>query len=136
MSGHIFFADRYFGYDDALYAAVRLLAYLDHIGQTLAEVYDSLPHPVNTPEIRFECSEEQKFAVVDELCDRLRSDGADVTDIDGIRVTTPEGWWLVRASNTQAVLVARAEATDEAALAKLQAEMAVQLQKTGIEAPW
>ena len=136
MSGHIFFADRYFGYDDALYAAVRLLAYLDHIGQTLAEVYDSLPHPVNTPEIRFECSDERKFAVVDELCDRLRADGADVTDIDGIRVTTPEGWWLVRASNTQAVLVARAEATDEVALAKLQAEMAVQLQEAGIEAPW
>jgi len=74
--------------------------------------------------------------VVDELCDRLRAEGADVTDIDGIRVTTPEGWWLVRASNTQAVLVARAEATDEVALAKLQAEMAVQLQEVGLEVPW
>lgn len=135
MSGHIFFADRYFGYDDALYAAMRLLAHLDNTGETLADVYDSLPHPVNTPEIRFECPEERKFAVVDELRDRLRASGAEVTDIDGVRVTTPEGWWLVRASNTQAVLVARAEAKDEDALAELQAEMAAQLEQSGVELP-
>ncbi|MDA1132956.1 MAG: phosphomannomutase/phosphoglucomutase [Proteobacteria bacterium] len=135
MSGHIFFADRYFGYDDALYAAVRLLAYLDRKGESLADIFDSLPQLVNTPEIRFACAEERKFAVVDELRDRLKAEGADVNDIDGVRVTTPDGWWLVRASNTQAVLVARAEAVDDDALAALTAAMAAQLKKSGVALP-
>jgi phosphomannomutase len=120
MSGHIFFADRYYGYDDALYAAVRLLDILARGTSSLAALRDRLPAVVNTPELRFPCSETRKFTVVEEVRDRLRKAGAEMSDIDGVRVRTPDGWWLLRASNTQDVLVARAEARDEAGLRRLK----------------
>ncbi len=135
MSGHIFFADEYYGFDDALYAGLRLLRVLARTGETLATLRDALPALVNTPELRFECDDERKFDVVTEVRDRLTSNGADVNDIDGVRVSTADGWWLLRPSNTQAVLVARCEARDEAGLARLKAEMAAQLRLSGIDPP-
>ncbi len=135
MSGHLFFADRYYGYDDALYAAVRLIGALGRSDESLAAFRDSLPPLVNTPELRFVCPEARKWAVVAEVRDRLEEAGAQVNTIDGVRVTTPDGWWLLRASNTQDVLVARCEAGDEAGLGRLKAEVAAQLEASGMAAP-
>ncbi len=135
MSGHIFYGDRYYGFDDALYVAVRLLGILATSDRSLADMRDELPAMVNTPEIRFPCSEERKFVVVSEVRDRLEAAGAEVNDIDGVRVTTADGWWLLRASNTQDVLVARCEARDEAALGRLKAAVAAQLERSDVAAP-
>jgi phosphomannomutase len=135
MSGHIFYADRYYGYDDALYAAVRVLGIIARGDATLAQFRDSLPQVVNTPELRFPCSEQRKFAVVDEVRARLEAVGATITAIDGVRVKTEAGWWLLRASNTQDVLVARAEARDEAGLQSLKKLIVDQLHASGITPP-
>jgi phosphomannomutase len=135
MSGHIFFGDRYYGYDDALYAAVRLLGILSRSDESIAAFRDRLPSVVNTPELRFPCSEMRKFAVIDEVRARLESSRADMSAIDGVRVRTADGWWLLRASNTQDVLVARAEAKDEAGLARLKALLADQLRASGMSPP-
>ena len=135
MSGHIFFADRYFGYDDGLYAAVRLLDTVARSGKSAAELLDRLPATVATPEIRFDCAEARKFAVVAEVADRLRRRGAQVSEVDGVRVTGSDGWWLLRASNTQAALVARCEASDESGLRRLKAALAAQLAESGVAAP-
>ena len=135
MSGHIFFADKWYGFDDALYCAVRLLGLVSRSGGTLAELRDALPDMVNTPETRFQVDEERKFAVVDEIKARLKAEGATVNDIDGVRVNTAEGWWLIRASNTQDVLVARAEAFDQNGLERLKNMIIDQLRASGIAAP-
>jgi phosphomannomutase len=135
MSGHVFFADRYYGYDDALYAAVRLLKAVARNGGNLAALRDQLPSPINTPELRFPCADDRKFAVVSEVRDRLKKEGAEFDDVDGVRVKTKDGWWLLRASNTQAVLVARAEAQDEAGLQRLQAHLGKQLEQSGVALP-
>jgi len=135
MSGHIFYADRYYGYDDALYAAVRLLGIVSRGGESLAQMRDRLPAVVNTPELRFPCSEARKFAVIDEVRNRLRKAGAQMSDIDGVRVKTGDGWWLLRASNTQDVLVARAEAKDEAGLSRLKTLLAEQLRASDMAPP-
>jgi phosphomannomutase len=135
MSGHIFFADRYFGYDDALYAGVRILGILSRGKESLAQFRDSLPAVVNTPELRFPCDDERKFNVVEEVRTRLEKAGAAVSAIDGVRVKTPEGWWLLRASNTQAVLVARAEARDAAGLEVLKKLLVDQLRDSGVAPP-
>ena len=87
----------------------------------LSAVRDALPHVINTPELRFDCDDRRKFAVIEEVAARLRSEGAKVAEIDGVRVLTDDGWWLLRASNTQAVLVARAEASTEAGLGTAEA---------------
>jgi phosphomannomutase len=135
MSGHIFFADKWYGFDDALYAAVRLLGIVARMDRTLGEVRDALPHVLNTPELRFDCDDTRKFAVVEEVAGRLKAEGASVSDIDGVRVSTADGWWLLRASNTQAVLVARAEAKTEEGLDRLKAALAAQLEASGLAAP-
>jgi phosphomannomutase len=135
MSAHLFFADRYYGYDDALYAAVRILSAVSRSGESLADFRDSLPALVNTPEIRFPCPEDRKFQVIDEVRERLAESGAEVTAIDGVRVATEDGWWLLRASNTQDVLVARCEAGDEAGLERLKGLLVEQLRKSGLEPP-
>ena len=135
MSGHIFFADQWYGFDDALYCAVRLLLLVAAAGEPLAALRDRLPAVINTPELRFQVSEERKFAVVGEVKARLVAEGAEVTVIDGVRVNTPDGWWLLRASYTQDVLVARAEAFTEAGLERLKALLAAQLAESGIAAP-
>ena len=135
MSGHIFFADRWYGFDDALYAAVRLLGILGRTAQTIDQLRDRLPAVVNTPELRFPCSEARKFQVIEEVKARLSEAGADVNGVDGARVNTEDGWWLLRASNTQDVLVARAEARSEEGLARLRETIANQLEKSGITPP-
>ena len=133
MSGHIFFADRYYGYDDAPYAAVRLIEAATKLGQSVTELRGNMAPMINTPEMRFQVDEVRKFAIVDEVLDRLAASGAQVDRTDGARVLTDDGWWLLRASNTQDVLVARAEAKDEAALARLLAAIDEQLALSGIE---
>jgi phosphomannomutase len=134
MSGHIFFSHRYYGYDDALYSAIRLLSILSSGDASLAGLRDGLPSMVNTPELRFDCPEERKFAIVEEVRDRLKTmDGITVADIDGVRVTNADGWWLLRASNTQAVLVGRCEASEDAALERLVAELGRQLKLSGLD---
>jgi phosphomannomutase len=136
MSGHIFFADRYYGFDDALYAAIRLLGIVGRWDrQTLAQRRERLPHMVNTPEMRFDCAEERKFAVVAEVRERLKAEGAKVNAIDGVRVDTADGWWLLRASNTQAVLVARCEAKSSEGLKRLRATLEGQLTASGVALP-
>src|SRR5580700_6392759 len=109
MSGHIFFADGYYGFDDATYVAVRLLGVLARADESLDQMLDKLPPVFNTPELRLPCDDTRKFAIVAALSERLRRRGAEIIDIDGVRVKSADGWWLVRASNTQAVIVARAE---------------------------
>ncbi len=135
MSGHIFYADKWYGFDDALYVAVRLMGIVARMDGKLSDVTRSLPHVVNTPELRFNCDDTRKFEVVDEVAGRLKQQGARVNDIDGVRVQTDDGWWLLRASNTQAVLVARAEAHDDAGLDRLKQALVEQLTASGLPAP-
>ena len=135
MSGHIFFADKWYGFDDALYAAVRLLGIVARMPTKLSAVRAALPEVINTPELRFDCDDQRKFAVIAEVAARLKQEGAKVSDIDGVRVLTPDGWWLLRASNTQAVLVARAEASTEAGLDRLKQALAAHLEASGLAAP-
>ncbi len=135
MSGHIFFADKWYGFDDALYCAVRLIGLVSKLGVRLADLRDRLPTVVNTPETRFQADEERKFRVVQEVKERLAAAGATVNAIDGVRVTTPDGWWLLRASNTQDVLVARAESGTPEGLERLKAMVVEQLEQSGLEAP-
>ena len=135
MSGHIFFADKWYGFDDALYAAVRLLGIVARSRSTLAAFRAGLPVTMTTPELRFDCPDDRKFAVVSEVAARLADRKADVTDVDGVRVNTEDGWWLLRASNTQAVLVARAEASTQAGLETLKAALAAELIASGVSAP-
>ncbi|MDI9348886.1 MAG: phosphomannomutase/phosphoglucomutase [Candidatus Symbiobacter sp.] len=134
MSGHIFIADRYYGFDDALYVAVRMIELVAQSGLSLADLRDQLPVWHNTPEIRIECDEARKFAVIDEVKARLAASGLGETviDIDGVRVLNAEGWWLLRASNTQAVLVARAEAKSPDGLKRLVVRLAAELSQSGI----
>ena len=134
MSGHIFIADRYFGYDDAIYAAVRLLGILARSRETLAEIRDLLPSAIATPELRFRCGETRKIAVVEEIRRRLREAGSEMSEVDGVRVRTDDGWWLLRASNTEDALVARCEAGDADGLARLKASLRGQLRGSGIDA--
>lgn len=138
MSGHVFFADSWNGFDDALYAAVRLLNILGRSGESLAALRGRLPEVVNTPEIRFPVAHERKFAVIEEVRQRLiikSDDDCNILTLDGLRVSTSKGWWLLRASNTQEMLVVRVEASDQKSLTELKNDLAGQLAKSGIEAP-
>ena len=122
MSGHIFFADRWYGFDDALYSACRLMEIVADSGQPLSHQLADLPSTVVTPEIRFECPDELKFAVVSEAIAVLRA-RHQTEDVDGVRVLFPHGWGLVRASNTQPVLVMRFEATTPELLQEYRREI-------------
>jgi len=134
MSGHVFFADRWYGVDDALYAALRVLELIEWAGKSLAELRDELPTRINTPEMRFTSSDTRKFAVVQEVKDRLaKSPDAKVDATDGVRVSTADGWWLLRASNTQDVLVGRCEAADAEGLKRLQGILEAQLTASGVK---
>ena len=136
MSGHIFFADKWYGFDCALYCGVRLAALLSKSGTPLSAYRDAFPAVLNTPEVRFQVDESRKFAVPQEVKQRLTGvDGVDVNAIDGVRVTTADGWWLLRASNTQDVLVARAESTTADGLERLKASIVEQLAASGLPAP-
>jgi phosphomannomutase len=133
MSGHIFFKHRWYGFDDALYAAVRLIEAVAESGKSLTQLKSEMPTAVSTPELRFQVDDTRKFAVVQEVAARLAADGATVDKTDGVRVSTDDGWWLLRASNTQDVLVARAEAKDEAGLGRLTGAIDDQLAASGIK---
>lgn len=136
MSAHIFFKHRYYGYDDALYAAIRLLNVLNGTDASLADLLDAMPKTVSTPEIRFDCPDDRKFQVVEEVRARLASEtGIEVHGMDGVRVQSADGWWLLRASNTQPVLVARCEAADQAGLARLKAALAGHLSQSDVAVP-
>ncbi len=132
MSGHIFFGERWYGFDDAIYAALRLIEAVDELGGSLTDLRSAMPAMVNTPELRFEVDAARKFAVVEEVLARLDRCGAEVDRTDGARVTARGGWWLLRASNTQEVLVARAEAPDEATLQALLGDIELQLRASGV----
>jgi phosphomannomutase len=133
MSGHIFFKHRWYGFDDALYAGVRLIEAVSQSGKSLTEIMDEMPKSTATPELRFPVDESRKFDVIDEVLERLSGNGARVDATDGARVMTEDGWWLLRASNTQDVLVARAEARDEAGLQRLMKQIDEQLAQSGVE---
>nr|WP_086492686.1 phosphomannomutase/phosphoglucomutase [Novosphingobium panipatense] len=131
-SAHLFFADDFYGFDDGLYAAVRLMAATARLGRSVTALRSAMPEMLNTPELRFQVDESRKFAAIDEVRARLAAAGADFVDIDGVRVTTPEGWWLLRASNTQDVLVARAESGTAEGLERLIAQVDAQLALSGL----
>ena len=132
MSGHIFFADKYYGFDDGLYAAVRLIDILMHSEETLIEMVDAYPEVSNTPEMRIEVTEERKFDIITEVAARLQEQGQRYNDIDGVRVMCEGGWWLLRASNTQAALVARCEADNEIVLEQMKTQLKDQLAQSGV----
>ena len=129
MSGHIFFANRYLGYDDALYSGARLLEILTNDDSSLAALYDTLPVMVNTPEIRVECADDIKFEVVRRTVERLKKhpDVRSVVDVDGARANFANGWGLVRASNTQPVLVVRCEAKSDDDLVAIRATLEAEI---------
>ena len=133
MSGHVFFADEYYGYDDALYAGVRLIAAAARLGKSVTELRSAMPPMINTPEMRFQVDESRKFAAIGEIAGRVAASDALADTTDGVRVTTDDGWWLLRASNTQDVLVARAESESEEGLARLVAQIDEQLAASDLE---
>jgi phosphomannomutase / phosphoglucomutase len=122
MSGHMFFADRYYGFDDALYAACRLLEIVARSGKPLSAQLEGVPKTISTPELRVDCPDDKKFRVVDKVGEIVRR-RHQVVDVDGVRVPFAQGWGLVRASNTQPVLVMRFEAASEKLLKAYRAEM-------------
>jgi phosphomannomutase/phosphoglucomutase len=127
MSGHMFFADRYFGFDDALYAACRLLELLANSSASLSQMLSDMPPTVVTPEIRLQCDDDKKFEVVERVKEHFSS-LYEVIDVDGARVLFPNGWGLVRASNTQDVLVMRFEADTPKNLDSIRAEVEAQVE--------
>lgn len=137
MSGHIFFADTYYGFDDALYAGVRLMAASARLGQSVTQLKSAMPEMLNTPEMRFQVDEARKFPAIAEVTKRLTTNPGpaveEVNATDGVRVNTKDGWWLLRASNTQDVLVARAESDTEDGLTRLLAQIDEQLALSGLE---
>jgi phosphomannomutase len=133
MSGHIFFADGYYGFDDGLYAAVRLLDIIAHSDESLTQMRKTIPAVLNTPEIRVDCADERKFDVVEEVRSRLKEQpDLDVNEVDGVRVKYKDGWWLCRASNTQAALIVRCEAQKAETLAALKSMVRAQVEASGL----
>ena len=119
MSGHLFFNDRYFGFDDAVYAGARLLEIMTTQDKSVRDLLSGIPEMVNTPEIRMDCPDDKKFNVVKKLVEEFKKE-YDVIDVDGARVLFDGGWGLIRSSNTQPVLVLRFEATDEKRLEEIR----------------
>jgi phosphomannomutase len=140
LSGHIFFKDGYYGFDDALYCSVRLMNAVAETDAPFSSLSAHLPKLFNTPEVRIEVDEEIKFGLVPKIAENLKpqasndsGDNFQINDIDGVRVTTPQGWWLLRPSNTQNVLVSRVEAETEQALRELQDMVEAEVAKVGVE---
>jgi len=119
MSGHMFFADRYFGFDDAIYASCRLLEIMGKTGVKVSELLEGIPQTAVTPEIRVECPDDIKFQIVEQITEHFRREYS-VIDVDGMRVQFPDGWGLLRASNTQPALVLRFEAASPERLEEIR----------------
>ncbi len=139
LSGHIFFADKYYGFDDALYCSIRLLNELSKAKGGLSSLTAHLPVLFNTPEVRFEVDEAEKFDLVPQVLESLKAQNNDdclLDDIDGVRVSTPDGWWLLRPSNTQNVLVARVESNSEQGLERLKNMASEEVTKLGYTLPF
>jgi len=119
MSGHFFFSHRYFGYDDAIYATCRLLEIVAQRQEPLSQFLVDFPQTYNTPEIRVPCPEEQKFKLVEMFKEEI-SKNHEIVDVDGVRIIFPDGWALLRASNTSPVLILRFEAESEARLKQIR----------------
>ena len=109
MSGHIFFAKDYYGFDDAFYAAVKVLEIINNNDKKLSDLVDEIPGVFNTPEIRIECDDNIKFDIISKIAERQKRSKKKITNIDGVRVSEKDGWWLLRASNTQPAIVLRCE---------------------------
>jgi len=135
MSGHIFIKDGYLGFDDAIYAGVRVITQMVETGQSITAFMDSLPVQHATPELRIDCPDTRKFGTMDKIHSHVltRHDEADVNAIDGVRVRSAAGWWLIRASNTEAALVARAEAGNAEGLEQLIGELETTLKAAGLD---
>lgn len=131
MSGHMFFGEGYYGYDDALYGAARLMRIVADSGKTVRELLADVPPFVSTPEIRVECGDDRKFGLVEKAVAYFRSTH-DVIDVDGVRVLFGDGWGLIRASNTQPILVTRYEARSEARLTEIRNEMENWIRAQGV----
>ncbi len=134
LSGHIFFNDIYYGYDDALYCALRLMNAVAGAGKTLSEMTAHLPKLHSTPEIRIDIPEEEKFKLARQIAENVKQNASaemEISDIDGVRVTTPDGWYLMRPSNTQAAIVMRAEGESEQGLERLLDSLSKELAKCG-----
>lgn len=139
LAGHICFGDKYYGFDDGLYCAIRLLNIISHADAPLSALIAHLPEMQNTPEIRFPVDAARKFAIAPEIKERLRVENNKdivVNDIDGVRVTTPDGWWLIRPSNTEDLLTIRAEGFTQEGLARLKEQVDAQLAASGIRSPF
>ena len=133
MSGHVCYADDFYGYDDAMYVCLRLLRILSNENKTLNELISVYPKTISTPETRIDVEEIRKFKIIDEIKKRLRDIDGDVIDIDGIRVENAKGWFLIRASNTQNQLTCRAEALNKDDLFDLTNIIENQLKFSGVE---
>ncbi|MEO5339490.1 MAG: phosphomannomutase/phosphoglucomutase [Magnetococcus sp. MYC-9] len=135
MSGHLFFADRYLGYDDALYAAMRLIELVASGPQTLSQRLQGLPEIFATPELRLDCPDDRKFQVMARILKEQEERGSQFSAVDGVRVRTEQGWWLLRVSNTQPALVARIEANSRDHLHLLAEQLTALLAREGIAMP-
>ncbi|MBU1920808.1 phosphomannomutase/phosphoglucomutase, partial [bacterium] len=133
MSGHFFFADRYFGFDDGIYSAGRLLEIVSRLDHGLDVELSDLPKTFNTPEIRVDCPDEVKFDVVDKVKTSFKERGLETIDLDGVRIRFKEGWGLVRASNTQPTLVLRFEANSKSGLDEIAEDVSKVLAKAGFK---
>jgi phosphomannomutase/phosphoglucomutase len=128
MSGHLFFADRYFGFDDAIYASCRLLEIMGRSGKKVSELLEGIPRTYATPEIRVDCPDDIKFKIVERATEHFRR-GYPVIEIDGMRVQFPDGWGLLRASNTQPAVVLRFEAASEERLEEIRGMIEAQVRE-------
>ncbi len=135
MSGHIFFADEYYGFDDAIYASIRFLKLFCDSNKSLSKIFNDMEKSYNTPELRFKTTETKKFIIVKKLKKVLKKEGKKFIAIDGVRYLTKEGWWLVRASNTQNIIVARCEAYIKKNLNKIKLNLKKSLKKCGFKTP-
>ena len=135
MSGHIFFADKYYGFDDAIYASIRFLNLFCDSNKSLSKIFGDMENSYNTPELRFNTTETEKFTIVEKLKKNLKKEKKKFIAIDGVRYSTKDGWWLVRASNTQNIIVARCEAYTKKNLNKVKLNLRKNLKKCSFKVP-
>lgn len=136
MSGHIFFAENYYGFDDAILGAVKLFNLIAQSGQSLQEINKIFPLTFTTPEVKVKVLESEKFAIIERLREVLNSRQQSFNDLDGVRVSTAKGWWLVRASNTENCLTIRVESTDQHNFEELKLDVKALLVEIGVDQPW